>query len=309
MTFSEITKNEILNKKDKQPCCLVASLSAFIRSAGSLNVHNGMVGFEVVSENESAIRYYAEIIENIYGEKPVVEISSKHKKHKLFLISLKSTNLLIDLDILSADKNGITVNFNLNNYLIENECCERAYVAGAFIGNGSVTVPKNEKNSRTNYHLEFVFSKYQTALDFSNILSKNGFLPKYIERKETHVVYFKNGDEISELLFYMGATKACFELKNIVITKDIRNETNRRINCEMANIDKQLLAGENQVKSIQIIIDTIGLDKLPLNLKSIALLRLKNPGSSLEELSKMSGLTKSCLNHRLRKITEIANNL
>ena len=309
MTFSEITKNEILTKKDKQPCCLVASLSAFIRSAGTLSVHNGMVGFEVVSENVEAIKYYAEIIKNIYGENPTIEVSTKHKKHKLSLISNKSTELLIDLDILSADKNGITVNFNVNKYLIENDCCRQAYVSGAFIGNGSVTVPKDEKNSSTSYHLEFVFSKYQTALDFSNILSQNGFMPKYIERKETHVVYFKNGDEISEILFYMGATKACFELKNIVIKKDIRNGTNRRINCEMANIDKQVIAGENQVKSINIIIDTMGLDKLPLNLQTTALLRLENPESSLEELSKMSGLTKSCLNHRLRKLTEIANNL
>ncbi len=309
MTFSETTKNEILNKKDKQPCCLVASLSAFIRSAGSLSVQNGMVGFEVVSENVTAIMYYADIIKNIYGENPIVEIFSKHKKHKLSLLSQRSTEMLIDLDILSADKNGITVNFNVNKYLIENECCKKAYVSGAFIGNGSVTVPKDEKNSTTNYHLEFVFSKYQTASDFSNLLSLTGFLPKYIDRKDSCVVYFKNGDEISELLFFMGATKACFELKDIVIKKDIRNETNRRINCEMANIDKQVIAGENQVKSINVIIDTIGLDKLPINLKTTALLRLENPNSSLEELSKMSGLTKSCLNHRLRKLTEIANNL
>ena len=82
MTFSEMTKNEILSKKDKQPCCLVASLSAFIRSAGSLSVQRGMVGFEVVTENEEAIKFYAEIIKNIYGENPIVEISKKHKKHK-----------------------------------------------------------------------------------------------------------------------------------------------------------------------------------------------------------------------------------
>ena len=309
MTFSEMTKNEILSKKDKQPCCLVASLSAFIRSAGSLSVQWGLVGFEVVTENEEAIKFYAEIIKNIYGENPIVEISKKHKKHKLSLISQRSTEMLIDLDILSADKNGITVNFNLNKYLIENECCKQAYVSGAFIGNGSVTVPKDEKNSTTSYHLEFVFSKYQTALDFANLLSEKGFFPKYIDRKESCVVYFKNGDEISELLFYMGATKACFDLKDIVIKKELRNETNRRINCEMANIDKQVIAGENQVRSINVIIDTIGLDKLPLNLKETALLRLENPGSSLEELSKLSGLTKSCLNHRLRKLTEIANDL
>ncbi len=309
MTFSEKAKNQILSKKDKQPCCLVASLSAFIRGAGTISVVKGQIGFEIVSENQTAIDYYANIIKNLYGETPKVETVSQGKKHKLSLISQNSTQILIDLGILTASQEGISINLNIDKYLIENDCCKKAYIAGAFIGNGSVTIPKDIKNSSTNYHLEYVFSKYQTATDFSDILCGLGFIPRLINRKEGHVVYFKNGEEISELLFFMGATKACFEVKDVIIKKDINNETNRRVNCEMANIDKQIVASEHQIKSINVIIDTVGLDSIPETLKETAKLRLENPESTLGELSKLSGLTKSCLNHRLRKLIEIANNL
>lgn len=309
MTFSERAKNQILSKMDKQPCCLVASLSAFIRGAGTISVVKGNIGFEVVSENQTAIEFYSNIINTLYGETPKIETINQGKKHKLSLVSHNSTQILIDLGILTANQEGITINLNIDKYLIENECCKKAYIAGAFIGNGSVTIPKDIKNSTTNYHLEYVFSKYQTATDFADILCGLGFMPKLIDRKEVNVVYFKNGEEISELLFLMGATKACFEVKDVIIKKDINNETNRRVNCEMANIDKQIVASENQIKSINIIIDTIGLENIPETLRQTAKLRLENPESTLGELSKISNLTKSCLNHRLRKLVEIANNL
>ncbi|MBO5926446.1 MAG: DNA-binding protein WhiA [Clostridia bacterium] len=309
MTFSERVKSEILSKNNMQPCCQIASLSAFIRGAGTISVLHGKIGFEIITENQTAIDYYLKIIKTVYGLNAEKESVYHGKKYRLRLINDKSSAVLVDLGILSNNENGISINLNIDKYLLENDCCVQAYVLGAFIGSGSVTVPSNLKNSSTSYHLEFVFSKYQTASDFANVLSQKGFMPKYVNRKESHVVYFKNGDEISELLFYMGATKACFELKDIVISKDISNETNRRINCEMANIDKQGVASDNHIKGINLIKETIGLDGLSAQLKQTALLRLNYPESSLEELSKISGLTKSCINHRLRKILEIANNL
>jgi DNA-binding protein WhiA len=309
MTFSEKAKLEILNKEKGQPCCQLASLSAFLRGAGSISVVQNNIGFEIVTENKEALEYYKEIISDLYGENLQIESFYQGKKYKMALISSSSVNILKDLAFVSFDGNGISLNLVLDKYLVENDCCKRAYIVGAFVGGGSVTVPSESHKSSTSYHLEFVFSKYQTASDFASILTQKGFLPKLTERKESYIVYFKNGDEISELLFFIGATKCCFELKDIVINKDIRNDTNRRINCEIANIDKQIIAGENQVKRINTIIETIGLDSLSEQLKQTALLRLENPESSLEELSKLSGLTKSCLNHRLRKIMEIANNL
>ena len=134
-------------------------------------------------------------------------------------------------------------------------------------------------------------------------------MPKLTERKESYVIYFKNGDEISDILFYLGAKKACFELKEIIIEKVMKNNTNRKMNCDMGNINKQVEASLKQVKDINLIIETVGLDKLPPTLKQACTLRLENTDSTLEEMSKLSGLSKSCLNHRFRKIAEIAKNL
>ena len=308
MTFSEKAKLEILNKEKGQPCCQLASLSAFLRGAGSISVVQNNIGFEIITENKEALEYYKEIISDLYGENLQIESLYQGKKYKMALISSSSVNILKDLAFVSFDGNGISLNLVLDKYLVENDCCKKAFIKGAFIGNGSVTIPQNNKKN-TNYHLEFVFSQYYIATAFCDILSHFGFLPKQTERKDTNVVYFKNGDEISELLFFMGATRSCFELKEIVIEKDIRNETNRRINCEIANIDKQIVASNNQINCINVIIDTIGIEKLSAQLQQTAKLRLENPESSLEELSKMSGLSKSCLNHRFRKLIEIANSL
>ena len=203
----------------------------------------------------------------------------------------------------------MAINLSIDKYLVEEKCCKRAYVVGAFLGSGSVIIPQIQKKTGSGYHLEFVFSKYQTALDFSSLMSEEGFFPKLINRKENFVVYFKGCDEICELLFYLGATKCRFDLENVIIEKGLRNETNRRINCEMANIEKQVNAAQNQIHAINLIDETIGLEELPSNLVIVAKARLENSESSFGELAKILNLSKSCLNHRLRKIMEIANNL
>lgn len=313
MTFSEKAKNEILTKNLSSPCCRVAGLSAFIRGAGTISVESGNVGFEIVTENSSARDVYAKIISEDFNEK--VNLTNSHDKFKgkskfiLKCLSKTSIGVLSSLGILVQGSDGVSLNLGIDKYLIEDSCCKKAYVSSAFVGSGSVTVPSTDGKSSTGYHLEFVFSQYHTASDFSVLLTEEGFLPRVTSRKENFVVYFKTCEEIRNLLFYMGATKCCFELDNIVIENDIRNDTNRRINCEMANIDKQILAGEKQIASIKVIQDTIGIDSLPDLLKQAVELRLNNPESKLEELASLAGVSKSCFNHRMRKIVEIAKNL
>jgi DNA-binding protein WhiA len=223
------------------------------------------------------------------------------------VISKESFSLLIELGILKADERGAEVNLLIDRYLLENDCCKTAYLLGAFIGAGSVTIPNGK--TTTSYHLEFVFSNYATAQDFSALLSELGFLPKLTKRKDSHIVYFKNGDDIADVLFTLGATKCGFEVKDIVVKKTMNNDINRRFNCDISNINKQIEASIKQVKDITLIEETIGLDSLSPTLKSTAKLRLENRSATLEEMAKISGLTKSCLNHRLRKIAEIARNL
>ncbi len=313
MTFSEQAKNEMLNKNLTSPCCRVAGLSAFIRGAGTVLVENGKVGFEIVTENLKARDVYAKILEEDFNEKVVLTTSNDKFKGKdkfiLKCLSLTSLNVLSGLGITVAGSDGVSLNLGIDKYLIEDECCKKAYVSSAFVGSGSVTVPSTDGKSRSGYHLEFVFSQYHTANDFSVILSEIGFLPRVIARKENFVVYFQTSEEIRNLLVFMGAIKSSFELDNIVIENNIRNDTNRRINCEMANIDKQILAGEKHIASIKVIQETIGVDSLPEVLQEAIALRLDNPESKLEELANLAKVSKSCFNHRMRKIVEIAKNL
>lgn len=313
MTFTESVKNEILLNKINQPCCQVSALSAFIRGAGNLLVSNGNVGFELVTENKLAIDYFGNILNNLYGVTPKIkelkDKFSKKSKFSLTIISKDSTQILIDLGIIIESASGTQINLGVDKYLIENECCKKSYLIGAFLGSGSVTVPSDSVKSSTSYHLEFVFTKYQTASNFCELLSEVGFMPKLTERKDSFVIYFKNGDEISDLLFFLGAKKACFSLKEIIVKKVMNNDTNRKRNCDMGNINKQIEASIKQVENINLIEQTIGLDKLSAPIKEACLLRLENKESTLEEMSQISGLSKSCLNHRFRKIAEIAKHL
>ena len=266
MTFSEKVKNEIISKFKNEPCCQVASLSAFVRGSGTIESTGGYVGFEIVTENQKAFNAYYETLKTLYGaditEKVIKDKLTKKNKYSFSFISNKSLSVLVDLGILSVGADGITLNLSIDKYIIENECCKKEYVKGAFVGGGSVTVPSLLDKKNKGYHLEFVFSNYQTASDFASLLSEQGFMPKLIERKERYIIYFKNAEEISDILAFMGATKSCFELNDVIIEKDIRNDTNRKVNCEIGNLNKQVEASIKQIKKNNVITETVGLDSL-----------------------------------------------
>ncbi len=313
MTFTEKVKNEIISYKNVQPCCQTAALSAFVRGAGTLLSKNGNIGFEINSENGSAVEYFKDIIVGVFGEDAKLKIKRDNltgkTKYSLTVLSKTSIMLLRELGIIAFTEKGPTVNLLIDRYLINDDCCKKSYLAGAFLGAGSATIPTKNSKSRTSYHLEFVFSNYNSASDFAEVVSIMGFMPKLTDRKESFIVYFKNGDEIGDILLYIGAKKSGFAVKDIVIEKEMNNATNRRFNCDISNINKQIEASLKQVKDITFIDETIGLDALSSGLKQTALLRLENRDATLEELAGISGLTKSCLNHRFRKIAEIAKNL
>ena len=313
MTFSEKVKNEILTKFTGDSCCFVACLSAFVRGSGSVTSSGSYVGFELVTENENTMEFFSNILNSLYGvtckTQVIKDKLSARNKYSISVVNEKSLAILVDLGILSVGVDGVTINLAIDKYLVENNCCKKAYVMGAFIGGGSVTVPSLNDKTNKGYHLEFVFSKYQTAEDFANLLSSQGFLPKLISRKENFVIYFKNAEEISGILAYMNATKCYFELNDVIIEKDIRNDTNRKVNCEIGNLNKQVEASLKQIKNINVIIETVGLDSLNKQLKDTAEIRIANPDATLEELSLIAGVSKSCMNHRLRKLNEIAKNI
>lgn len=307
MSFSAEIKSELIAKNIKKPCCKLAALSAFIRTGGSVLVKSGKVGFTLTCD-EAEADFFSGIIEKLYKEKAKRQ-TDKSGRVKLTVLSAKSLQILVDAKIVSVDEEGLQVLLDIDEKLIKNDCCSVAYMIGAFLGSGSVTIPEIKSAKSTGYHMEFVFSKYVTASAFAELLSGKDLFPKTVERKDNFVVYFKNAEEISDVLALMGAMNAYLYLTDVVIKKEVRNEENRRINCELSNMTKQIDASIKIRNDIALIEQSIGLDALGEALKSVCEARVNYPEASLKELAEILGISKSCLNHRLRKIGEIAKNL
>jgi len=304
MNFTEEVKTELLQIKD-EPCCNNAGLSAYIKGAGTLDVKQGNIGFTLSSESVKILNYFAEIMQKQYSEEPYnVSII---KRIKAEFLSENTRGILLNLGIIEASiDGGVDVNFGIDRYVVENECCKKAYVRGAFLASGSVTLPDGDK--KIGYHLEFIFSSYTQAADFCEILLDLDLMPKLIERKG-YVVYFNSTKDVLQVLKVLGAQNALKKAKKVIKDRQNKNDSNRRYNCDMSNISKQVNAFLKQKEAINTIETTIGLDKLSEELKATCLARLKYPDSSLEDLALSLNISKSCLNHRLRKIVEISKNL
>ena len=172
------------------------------------------------------------------------------------------------------------------------------------MGCGTISNPKK------NYHMEFVFSSKDFAICILNILKSQKIFAKIVSRKSNYVVYLKSGDDISNLLTFVGAYSSVLDLENTRVLKEMRNNVNRAVNCETANINKTVNAALRQLKMIQLIDKKIGIQNLSEPLFQLATLRLSHPEATLSELAEMtSGSTKSGINHRFRKLNKIAEEL
>ncbi len=310
MNFSTQVKGEIIEKRIKHDEEKRALLSAFIRTAGVIYSKSGKVGFEITTDHKDLAEFFKNIVADLYGLTPVEKEDKPQKNGRTAVVFLDGSTLFVleDLGIVKIDEGGVAVNLNVDWSSVEGDDCRTAYIKGAFLGSGSVTLPSGSGSS-TGYHLEFVFTNYQTATDFCEILSEAYFLPKLIERKGDYVVYLKTMDEISDLLALIGANKAVLKLSALSVERDMNNLENRRLNCEMSNMTKQIDASVKQIRAVNKIDEAIGLSSLPESLRSVAEARTKYKNDTLKELADKLNLTKSCLNHRLRKLVEIAGEL
>lgn len=170
-------------------------------------------------------------------------------------------------------------------------------------------MPEEQTYSRTGYHFEVVFSNRVAASDFCELLFDFEILAKCVTRKDNAVVYVKSKEVISDLLNLIQADECLKTLNKIVEVKDIRNNANRVSNCSVSNIDKTVTASVAQIKSIEVIAQTTGLQSLSPNLFELAEARLADPNASMQELADRLGISKSCLNHRMRKIIAISSQL
>lgn len=306
MTFSNIVKEEFLKDYFNSECCNMAFLSAIVHTAGSVNIQGGKLFIEITSKNSVLI----ERLNNEFLSK--YKAVCKIEKTGGGLSSLKvdkenSLKILSDAQIIEYDENkSIQLVEGISGYLLEDECCKKAYLKGAFLGSGTIAVPKE---NGAGYQLEFVLSNEMLANDVLNLLSGFGLVAGIVKRKESFILYLKNSESISDFLALLSASKSVIELQNLILSRYIKNVSNRQNNCLIANAIKNYDAAINQVYSISIIERHLKIESLTKPLREAASLRMDNPESSIEELAKLAGITKSGMNHRLRKLNEIAESL
>ncbi|RUL47412.1 MULTISPECIES: DNA-binding protein WhiA [Lysinibacillus] len=307
MSFASETKKE-LTQIEADDSCLKAEVSALIRMNGALSFTNRQLSLDVQTENAAIARRLYTIIKKLYpyNVELLVRKKMRLKKNNVYICRIRdgARELLTDLDILSAD---FQLNHSLSKSLKGNKNKKRAYLRGAFLAGGSVNNPETSA-----YHLEIytLYKEHGEALaELMNVFNLNA---KTIERKKGFVTYLKEAEKISDFLGIVGATTAMLKFEDVRIVRDMRNSVNRIVNCETANLNKTIGAAIRQVENIRFIENTIGLDQLPEKLKEIARLRVEYQDVTLKELGEMvstGAVSKSGVNHRLRKIDEIADAL
>lgn len=311
MSFSLKVKNEVCRTSEISKEEVSAQLSAIMKASGTLGFgFNRSVTFKIVTENPSIARWVFRVLKDYFEihSKLLVKKSNSLKKNNIYMVLIPEDadvrGLLQCLGILEKD-DYFNINYGLPTEILKDEDCKRAYIRGAFLGGGSISNPEKT------YHLEFVTHDEEYANALSKLINSYKLNSKVIQRKNSFVIYVKEGEQIVDLLNIIGAHNALLELENIRIMKEMRNNVNRIVNCETANLSKTVNAAVRQVESINLIQSEIGLDRLPKNLKEVARLRLEYPDESLKELGAMLNppVGKSGINHRLRRIEKIADEL
>lgn len=306
MSFSSRVKSEIIGKGLPSAEEKAAFLSGFIRATGSIIEVGGDYGFEFSVESEKTADYALFLMKSLFGYESG-EITGGDTRITVECVGRGAVEILENLHILV----GGNLNVKLGG-LYEKDSEKKAFVKGVFVGSGNVTVPVKaleNRSARTGYHLEFVFFGYEPALEFSAFLAGAGILTKLTERKDNYIIYIKSSEDIKDFLAYAGAPKAVLEITEIMVEREIVSNANRRTNCDLANVNKQTDAAGRLISAIEEIESTIGLGALSVPLRIVAEARRNYPEDTLQELAERLNISKSCLNHRLRKILEIEKNL
>lgn len=311
MSFSSKVKGEICRYTDLTKEEAISQLSAIMKVSGTIGFSGSGMSFKIATENATSARLIFTLLKEHFNihSKLMVKKSNSLKKNNLYMVLITEEmgvkELLVETGILVI-QDGITgLDYGIDKHMVNTEETSRAYIRGAFLGGGSVSNPEKT------YHLEFVTHSLEYATELSKVINSFKLNSKVIQRKNSYIVYIKEGEQIVDLLNIIGAHTALLELENIRIMKEMRNNVNRLVNCETANLSKTVNAAVRQVESIKLIQREIGLARLPKNLREIAELRLNYPDESLKELGQMLNppIGKSGINHRLRKIEKIAEEL
>ena len=292
MSFSSEAKRELCALRLSKKCCALAE------SYGALLYCNTFSAREIrliTASPHYAARLPA-LFKKAFGVSfDVLPLEDASGKRSLAITD--RDKLRVIFDAFGADIDG-TVSHHINFGVIEEDCCRASFIRGAFLSGGSVTDPAKR------YHLELATPHRSVSREADSVLLEMGFSPKETLRSGNSLLYFKQADAIADFFTTIGASGTAMDIMTAKVDKEMRNTITRQINCDSANADKTVAAAQEQLAAIRRIAREYGLDALPEPLKDAALLRITNPEASLADLSELSypKVTKSCLNHRFKKL-------
>lgn len=290
MSFASEVKKELIDMPIEKECCAPTLLAGMLCFGGKFSSD------DYYTLNSESYRLL-DFLSSLCAERFLICPTLIKRSGSYSLILPEATMILQELDILKAGQ----VKFSFP-YMPE-DCCKRAFIKGAFLSSGTISSPQKQ------YHLEFSTPHFGISEPLRELLMEFDIPSKTLRRKSRYVTYFKDNDVICDILALMGAGKATLTLSETNITKSIANRDNRLINSENANYDKTITASVKQIIAINTIDNHMGLENLPVQLRDLALLRLENRDLPLSELAEKLEISKSGVNHRMRKILEIAENL
>lgn len=311
MSFSGEVKEELTKHVSASRHCQLAELAALIHFCGSFKENGGMSALCFQTENQSVIRKYFTLLEKTFNISidVVRETIKKENKNHSYSFLLEEEKLVYKImqtvKLLDITEETHSFEQPVNTMLIKNSCCQRAFLRGTFLAAGSMSDPEKS------YHLEIVCTNNMQAVQIRDMIQGFGIEAKIVLRKKYNVVYLKEGQSIADLLNVMEAHVSLMEFENFRIVKEMRNSINRRVNCEAANITKTVNASSKQIEDILFIRDHYGFHNLQDNLREMAEIRLDYPDATLKELGQYLNppVGKSGVNHRLRKLSELAERI
>ena len=312
MSFSSRVKDELSRQVPAARHCQIAETAAILSLCGRVKISaSDHFTIEIHTENVAVARKYFTLLKKTFNIRTDVSIRSgiNPGRSRTYIVAVREHEEA--LKVLQAVKlinsqGEIGENLSLiRNVVLQNACCRRAFIRGAFLAAGSISAPEKF------YHFEIVCPTEPKAEQLKNIIATFDIEAKIVPRKKYYVVYIKEGSQIVDILNVMEAPVSLMELENIRIVKEMRGSVNRQVNCETANINKTVSAAVKQIEDIRFIQSVAGLSGLPESLQEMARIRLERPEATLKELGEAlePPVGKSGVNHRLRKLSLVAEEL
>lgn len=293
-SFSSQVKSELCRDKIAHSCCALAEAYGVLLFCNTFLDREIRIVTTSPTVAQRLPRLFRRAFDLRFDEKP----QELEAGGKLSFTITRPDKLAVILEAYGY-AGGQLFTHHVNYAVLEENCCRAAFFRGAFLAGGSVIDPQK------GYHLSFATSHYHVAKEIQPLMAELGLNPKTVVRNANYVTYFKQSEAISDFLTTIGAPVAAMEIMNAKLMKNVRNRVNRRSNCDMANVDKAVAAAQEQIAAIRRLEQSPRWESLPDALKETAALRVEHPELSLSQLASLGGISKSCLNHRLRRLQEL----